>query len=547
MNDLINTHDTLPVENIDSKVIQEVDKLFEDPEVNLILKNLPPETILAIHSLLIFKASNTVRKNIEEKVYDYMPLKKVFNEIHKEYFDTDNLNQQSVAAYDAGEFTSERIANFDGLMEIGRARKWDGSKLSPDIGALNYAERRDYEMNSIRYNRATGATIIGTPSIILHELSTDAFNSLEDTLNKLKTDPSIPDYQKYFFSVAAATVLDTMHYFGDGNGRSSEDFMVEMQRRMFDDITKVKTWSQDGLRAKGLNNKFSPQLSSEYVETYENRHNLLGRRGNGVMELRQRLGNLFVKRVIDVAAPREKVILQRLLGPQDKVGEIKEAIEILEKYFYSRPRIIYKIYMDIIQSIGTMEGLIKYSFFGSDISICDILVKSVPDKYEYNFDIPVNASYSASIDLESEIERSKNEIRNYNNFRNDLISNPEAFAEKWKRICEQYETENNPDRRKLMGAALQALVHKTMELFNMTDSSVFQGHEINTLNILRYFMGYIDLNDNIKGDLELFFAKFQDPEIFKNIKSTFQVTVNGLLGDKSRNIEQIIGVYNSVK
>jgi hypothetical protein len=171
-------------------------------------------------------------------------------------------------------------------------------------------------------------------------LAKEIFIIAEDYLKKTK-DPTYPsnDEAKYAVSIGLATILDMMHLHLDLNGRTSEDWMVEYQRRLFGgDMNKIVTWSENSLRSNDLSD--TPR---DYLQEYGDRELLLRRRGRSILQFKAELISQVLNKISITAEDpppflNDLIELQRnpdSLNAETKETRINQMIQVL----YSRPGI----------------------------------------------------------------------------------------------------------------------------------------------------------------------------------------------------------------
>lgn len=109
-----------------------------------------------------------------------------------------------------------------------------------------------------------------------------------DKVNQvLHRKDSMTDIEKYKFSIVAATILDFLHLKPDGNGRTSEDWMIEIQMRLFDrDTSKILSWSPNNLRGADIPSAlFKPETTG--LSKYRKREEILRERGKRIKQFRE--------------------------------------------------------------------------------------------------------------------------------------------------------------------------------------------------------------------------------------------------------------------
>ena len=107
--------------------------------------------------------------------------------------------------------------------------------------------------------------MMGVPKDILPSLGETYFKAVARFIDQASQLPDAPpaDYQKYAISLTLAFLMDFFHFKPDANGRTGEDFMVQLQRVLFKgQMGKVKTWSQHGLRARNIKSIVKPEYHS---------------------------------------------------------------------------------------------------------------------------------------------------------------------------------------------------------------------------------------------------------------------------------------------
>jgi len=123
-------------------------------------------------------------------------------------------------------------------------------------------ELRQNEIEMIRDVDPAHLSMLGVPKGILPALADKYFHEVHGYVYESKGQDLTPEtsHQHYCISVSLAFLLDFFHFKPDGNGRTSEEFMVQLQRRLFDgDMSKVRTWSQNGFRGYGSDRVIKPE------------------------------------------------------------------------------------------------------------------------------------------------------------------------------------------------------------------------------------------------------------------------------------------------
>lgn len=240
----------------------------------------PKDVLLSMHAVWLFCASNAVYFAIESGKFKEKLLKGEFidvvKKIHAYYFPPDSPFINALSAFDPTNsdiditnLSRQLIKKVDPFTGIS---KFEWIERYPDYSDI----RRTNLNNMIRAARISGKEntdffLVGYPEDTLQLIiewlgDRKELDRISETLKRLIGNSE----DVYLYSFIAATVIDCMHIFGDGNGRTSEDFMVALQSALLG-ADKVKRYSFSGLRSKGLEQE---NVGAEYLKTQE----LLGKR-----------------------------------------------------------------------------------------------------------------------------------------------------------------------------------------------------------------------------------------------------------------------------
>jgi hypothetical protein len=106
------------------------------------------------------------------------------------------------------------------------------------------------------------SAMLGVPLIIMPRIAENVFTKAQEVVDQRD---SFSPADKIAVASTLANIIDLTHVKINGMGRSSEDWMLELQFRLFEgDISQIKTWSQSGLRARGLGNFLIGEAKAEY-------------------------------------------------------------------------------------------------------------------------------------------------------------------------------------------------------------------------------------------------------------------------------------------
>lgn len=249
------------------------------------LRDVEPKSILKLHLAQVVAARNENRRQIHSGELGDLDLKSAFHRLHHSYVG-DNPLSFLVAHY-----------VWSGNSPLSRL-KWmfmdSGTKDYLTLG--NYLEFRGGSKSQGLRTQGVGSDRTGLfPSPEhLPRLQESFFKKVEEFVQN-KERYSVD--QRYQFSIFAARILIRLHLKIDMNGRTIEDWMVELQRRLLslETITpenqhNIKTWGRSGIISEQselsdwdhLDNVLTDrgkELKNQYDEADRTRRHSTGRSG----------------------------------------------------------------------------------------------------------------------------------------------------------------------------------------------------------------------------------------------------------------------------
>lgn len=365
--------------NLTPKTFSEA--LIQHPEV----KRLNHEEAVVLHGMHILESTNRIRLLIEKGHFFGKSSREIFDEIHRIHFGTNRITQL-IALFDAEIMTDNLPTLDDFASDIDLSRYMQYSPLNKDMHsaiAPNLVEPRKVEISMIRFG-----AIIGTPAETLPIIEEALFNKVDDFRKQHELNPKT-DEDIYAFTLAAATVLDTIHTRPDGNGRSSEDWMVALQYELFKgDTSKIKTWSLNGLRGKGLTDIKDKdlQLPNNLVSIYKERDDLLLDRGRAIGYFRQKVLRLFLSQ-FQVEDPQLKLAVDLDSNMPEETRR-----KILTQVVFEHKDILVKTYQTLIADLNDLKTRQQFGLENpdnpQDLTVVEILKKYRTKPYHFIFLAP---------------------------------------------------------------------------------------------------------------------------------------------------------------
>lgn len=230
---------------------------------------------LRLHSKHVLEASNKIRADIDKGLWDNLTPRDWFFEIYNHHCGDSIIGQRrspilhnqrrldeeiyhTVALFeptqldrDQGEVQKNRLGEF--LLERRAEKAWGFDQPQRGFGGTKL---RQNEMEMVR-----GGGVMGVPKDILGKLEEKTFDAVSDFVNTQVKLDTWGEEDKRRIALTFAVLIDFFHFKPDLNGRTTEDWMVQLERVMFEgDMTKVRTWSHHGLRAKNVKNVIKPEF-----------------------------------------------------------------------------------------------------------------------------------------------------------------------------------------------------------------------------------------------------------------------------------------------
>ncbi len=291
------------------------------------------ERILHDHVEQVLEATNTIRRLIESGAMDALSAEQAFNLIHFIHTGEGEPSKAIIAT-----------ANFRGLEHLS-AQSYYGRT---EAAALEYQNEKSYlpyhyRTSYVRWGEY-GRGAIGIELGQVPQFASDYFTHVDQFVTEASTNQYHPDYV-FPILLSMATVADIAHLKGDCNGRTCEDFLVWMQRRIYEGKRAPICLSDHGLRAPGAVEAVKPEYYDSALELYLR----INKRNDVVIALRKAL---FVEMAqINEMSPEE--LEQFMMQPV--AGDITERQQIMAK----RQKIhqaLGKILGNIIDTNGSAEN-----------------------------------------------------------------------------------------------------------------------------------------------------------------------------------------------
>ena len=256
--------------------------------------------------------TNAIRRAIDAGAFDNLDSETIFQTIA-------TLHSGSTALERLIAYSDTSEQNVYSLDSVALFNYWfapDGT----DGGAFRYGSVRKWDIsNAVRLSPDNQPYIFTVPAEIVPAAASALFQTIDAVFERSDQGEHFSDDDIIQFSLMVSSIADMLHIKPDGNGRSSEDFMVAIQRRLFrNDMKKIKTWSVTSMRPR-LNSQYS--LPASLLEQYNEQRAMLDARTQVLWSFRTRLYDLF-----NVAVDY-KLYSQTSNG----VFDMKKDVEIIQK------------------------------------------------------------------------------------------------------------------------------------------------------------------------------------------------------------------------
>jgi hypothetical protein len=274
----------------ENRTVDTAKKIIIEPltETDEHLKRLDALDSLRIHSLLILTATNKIRKKIEAGEWDTKSPEDWFFDMYGYHIGADRSNSKIyhlISRFEPSQSGDNGREQLDLGQHILGVKQ---SSQEPSVGEpMEGFEGKNLRKNEMRMIRAGTMQnrMIGVPKSILPTLSEHYFSSVSAFLDREKQSPRDSEQYReraHKISLSLAFLLDFFHFKPDVNGRTTEDFMVQMQRVLLNgDMQHIRTWSQHGLRAKDV----AKVLTPEYAELVKERDEAMDDRSDAVLRV----------------------------------------------------------------------------------------------------------------------------------------------------------------------------------------------------------------------------------------------------------------------
>lgn len=215
-------------------------------------------TLLKDHVGHIIKATNLVRSNIADGRWDDLTAEAAFHEIHDIHAGQDDLVKHVLATMDL------ILLEHDFDISIWHSGWEAANSLRPDMGY----QKGKYRTSHISWG-AIGRGVLGIDQDYVEDYAREFFGNVQDTINKVRSAKELvkpePD-EVLAYAVEAATIADIAHFKQDLNGRSTEDWMVWLQRQLLTEGDKPKFLSSHGIRARQSDLVLKPEYEGPYFD-----------------------------------------------------------------------------------------------------------------------------------------------------------------------------------------------------------------------------------------------------------------------------------------
>lgn len=216
------------------------------------------EVLYRMSARHILFATNAIRTSIFNGDFESMTPEAAFRHIHEMHIGKTAKEHLTALASDTD---NPQMLNSIAL------------QLGSDLSLITENANR---ISQIEWNNIRG--VLGIPFLDLPAFSQKVFGEVEGILER-KDQLTSPD-TKLAASIFYSTLIDLIHLKIDGNGRSSEDFMIWMQRKIKGEPVFL---SQNGLRAVHAE-KFVPDEQKQKIQ--QQRERIEGR-GDIVLGIRR--------------------------------------------------------------------------------------------------------------------------------------------------------------------------------------------------------------------------------------------------------------------
>jgi hypothetical protein len=241
------------------------------------------------HVKFVMDRTNIIRGAIEAGAFATADSKTMFHTIATLHLGATPL-ERLIAYSDRDE--SDELGVYYPLDIIAETNRWFGQN-GDDNGAFLYGSvrKKDIEGRMVRTRPGEDRYLFTVPAETVPDLSNALFQIVDTVLARADQGEQFLDDDIYQFTLFVSTLVDMLHIKPDGNGRSSEDFMVALQWRLFHgDTRKIKTWSLTSLRPR-LSQSHVFSLVPNVKEKYDNERAMFNERTIALYQFRVRLYN----------------------------------------------------------------------------------------------------------------------------------------------------------------------------------------------------------------------------------------------------------------
>jgi hypothetical protein len=207
----------------------------------------------------VLQATNAIHEKISAGVWDATDAENAFHEIHFIHSGEDDPVKHVLATLDL-----DPLGTISDL-PVWLQADWVARQMGTDISY----QKGVYRTTPISWG-PQGRGVLGIDSGDVADFAKNIFASINQTIQKTKLGEH-PDLQApegaLTYAVAVGSLINIAHLKKDLNWRSSEDFIVWLQRQLSGPDTKPKFLSSSGLRIGCLEKIIKPEFLDDYFKT----------------------------------------------------------------------------------------------------------------------------------------------------------------------------------------------------------------------------------------------------------------------------------------
>lgn len=338
------------------------------------LARLTPLQCTFIYARERMKRNNQIRQHVHNGDYASLSLDEVFHTMHKTHMGDYEPIKYLIANYDpdpdfAINLSSESSDNtFAKLADHLDTQPFTAQKLA--YGSL----RTDELPTMVKIDRDR-VMLFGVPAAIVQPVFNRFFSIAEKVVEQRGR---FTDEEKIAFTAAAGTFLAYFHFKTEGNGRTALDWIVELQRRLFDeDLSKARAYTTNSLRVQGVNALLKP----EHRLLYRERDTSMWERGKAAMYFSQTLRQRFLEKFAQIR-PKAFGVYEEAFA---RAGVDEERARVLQITLISHADVLYTILDECMEGLTDREVQKKFGLRRETVEergMVEVLMDTAPYSYQ---------------------------------------------------------------------------------------------------------------------------------------------------------------------